>query len=74
MTELDRTALVVVDVQRAFDDAGYWGPRNNAACEANVAALIAAASRAARCVAAVTRRTGLTLAAVTDARRGRARK
>ena len=33
-------ALIVVDVQRAFDDAGYWGPRNNPACEANIAALI----------------------------------
>jgi nicotinamidase-related amidase len=42
MTELDRTALVVVDVQRAFDDADYWGPRNNPGCEANVAALLAA--------------------------------
>ena len=34
-------ALMVVDVQRGFDDAGYWGPRNNPACEDNVAALIA---------------------------------
>jgi nicotinamidase-related amidase len=34
-------ALLVVDVQRAFDDAGYWGPRNNPACEDNIAALIA---------------------------------
>jgi nicotinamidase-related amidase len=42
VNELDRTALVVVDVQRAFDDAGYWGVRNNPACEANVAALLAA--------------------------------
>ena len=42
MTDLDRTALVVVDVQRAFDDAGYWGRRNNADCEANVASLIGA--------------------------------
>jgi nicotinamidase-related amidase len=33
-------ALIVVDVQRAFDDPS-WGPRNNSACEANVAALIA---------------------------------
>src|SRR5829696_8530276 len=38
---MDRsTALIVVDVQQAFDDAGYWGRRNNPACEANVAALI----------------------------------
>jgi nicotinamidase-related amidase len=36
------TALIVVDVQRAFDDAAYWGRRNNPECEANVAALIGA--------------------------------
>jgi len=34
-------ALLVVDVQRGFDDAGYWGPRNNPGCEENIAALIA---------------------------------
>lgn len=39
---MDRTALIVVDVQRGFDDAAFWGPRNNDACEANVSALIAA--------------------------------
>ena len=22
-------ALMVVDVQQGFDDAGFWGPRNN---------------------------------------------
>jgi nicotinamidase-related amidase len=32
-------ALIVVDVQRAFDDPS-WGPRNNHACEGNIAALI----------------------------------
>lgn len=32
-------ALIVVDVQRAFDDPS-WGRRNNPDCEANVAALI----------------------------------
>jgi nicotinamidase-related amidase len=39
------SALVVVDVQRAFDDAGLGTPptrRNNPAAEANVARLIAA--------------------------------
>ena len=36
------TALIVVDVQQAFDDADYWGRRNNPACEANVARLIEA--------------------------------
>ena len=35
-------ALVVVDVQRAFDDAGYWGRRNNPDCERNVGLLIEA--------------------------------
>jgi nicotinamidase-related amidase len=37
-----RTALVVVDLQEAFDDASYWGRRNNPDCERNVAALIEA--------------------------------
>ena len=41
---MDR-ALIVVDVQRAFDDAGFWGARNNPACEDNVAALIDAYRR-----------------------------
>ncbi len=36
------TALVVVDVQKGFDDEEYWGPRNNPECESNVARLIAA--------------------------------
>lgn len=36
------TALVVVDVQKGFDDAAYWGPRNNPDCEMNVFNLIAA--------------------------------
>jgi nicotinamidase-related amidase len=37
-----RTALVVVDVQRGFDDASFWGPRNNPDCERNVERLIEA--------------------------------
>jgi nicotinamidase-related amidase len=32
-------ALIVVDVQRAFEDP-VWGARNNPACETNIAALI----------------------------------
>jgi nicotinamidase-related amidase len=36
------TALIVVDVQQGFDDAAYWGERNNPDCEVNVARLIAA--------------------------------
>jgi nicotinamidase-related amidase len=34
-------ALLVIDVQRGFDDAAYWGVRNNPACETNVEALLA---------------------------------
>ncbi len=34
-------ALIVIDVQRGFDDAGHWGPRNNPGAEANIGALIA---------------------------------
>lgn len=37
--ELARLALVVVDAQRGFDDP-RWGPRNNPACDANIAALV----------------------------------
>jgi nicotinamidase-related amidase len=39
MTETD-TALIVIDVQKGFDDAGFWGRRDNPAAEANIAALI----------------------------------
>lgn len=39
--DLSNTALIVVDVQRGFDDP-TWGRRNNPACEENVAALIGA--------------------------------
>ena len=38
----DSMALIVVDVQKGFDDDVYWGPRNNPDCEANIARLIAA--------------------------------
>lgn len=50
LPDLARTALLVVDVQQGFDDAAYWGPRNNPACEGNIAALLAAwrAPRAAQ--------------------------
>lgn len=42
LPDLDRMALIIVDVQRGFDDASYWGPRNNPGCEDNIAALLAA--------------------------------
>lgn len=44
MQDLERTALLVIDLQRAFDDHAHWSPterRDNPACEQNVAALIA---------------------------------
>lgn len=37
----DSTALVVVDVQRGFDDS-RWGERNNPDCETNIGRLISA--------------------------------
>ncbi len=42
LPDLDRLALLVVDVQQGFDDGDYWGPRNNPACEDNIASLLAA--------------------------------
>ncbi|WP_341579314.1 cysteine hydrolase family protein [Microbacterium schleiferi] len=33
-------ALVVIDMQRGFDDLDFWGPTANPDCEANVARLI----------------------------------
>ncbi|MEU8758429.1 cysteine hydrolase family protein [Streptomyces sp. NPDC048659] len=33
-------ALVVVDVQKGFEDEGFWGRRDNPAAEGNIAALI----------------------------------
>lgn len=41
MDSLQRPALIVVDVQRGFDDADYWGKRDNPDCEVNVAGLLA---------------------------------
>jgi nicotinamidase-related amidase len=48
MADLDCTALVVIDVQRAFEDTAYWGRRNNPDCEANIARLIEAWREAGR--------------------------
>ncbi len=33
-------ALIVIDMQRGFDDLAFWGPTANPACETNVARLI----------------------------------
>lgn len=38
-----RTALLLIDVQRAFDDEAYWGGgRNNRYAESNIALLLEA--------------------------------
>ena len=34
------TALILIDVQRGFDEPGFWGPRNNPEAEANIKALL----------------------------------
>ena len=36
----ESTALVVVDVQKGFDDGEYWGDRNNPECEENIGKLV----------------------------------
>lgn len=38
-------ALLVIDLQRGFDDTAHWGPRDNPACEANVRVLVDAFRR-----------------------------
>ncbi|MEU1972877.1 cysteine hydrolase family protein [Microbacterium sp. NPDC019599] len=38
-------ALLIIDMQRAFDDLDFWGPTANPDCEANVEALIATWTR-----------------------------
>ncbi|MFJ7589823.1 cysteine hydrolase family protein [Streptomyces sp. NPDC097617] len=34
------SALLVIDVQKGFDEESFWGPRNNPAAEENIAALM----------------------------------
>ncbi len=41
MNPFRRPALIVIDVQRGFDDSDYWEPRNNTDCESNIAQLLA---------------------------------
>ncbi len=46
-------ALIVIDMQRGFDDLEFWGPTANPACEDNVAALVAAWERSGEPVVVV---------------------
>lgn len=46
-------ALVVIDMQRGFDDLDFWGPTANLDCEANVARLIDAFAQAGEPVVVV---------------------
>jgi nicotinamidase-related amidase len=36
----ENAALVVIDVQKGFEEAGFWGPRNNPGADDNIASLI----------------------------------
>ncbi|MEU4727437.1 cysteine hydrolase family protein [Streptomyces sp. NPDC023588] len=47
------SALLVIDVQKGFDDASFWGPRDNPAAEDNIAALMDAWQGAGRPVVLV---------------------
>ncbi|GAA2029160.1 cysteine hydrolase family protein [Agromyces tropicus] len=38
----DTIALIVIDVQQGFDDADYWGERDNPDAEANIGRLVTA--------------------------------
>ncbi len=40
ITVASDAVLVLIDVQRAFDDGSYWGRRNNPDAEANIARLV----------------------------------
>ncbi|MFA7765964.1 cysteine hydrolase family protein [Streptomyces sp. NRRL S-448] len=47
------SALLVIDVQKGFDEESFWGPRNNPAAEGNIAALMDAWQAAGRPVVLV---------------------
>ncbi|MFG2599324.1 cysteine hydrolase family protein [Streptomyces sp. NPDC048462] len=49
----ENAALVVVDVQQGFEEAAYWGPRNNPSADGNIAGLIDAWQASGRPVAFV---------------------
>lgn len=41
VSNLEDSALIIIDVQKGFDFVDYWGKRNNPSCEENIAKLIA---------------------------------
>ena len=45
---MKESALLVIDVQKGFDEAAYWGRRNNPDAEVNMARLMAAWREAQR--------------------------
>ncbi|MFF4579481.1 cysteine hydrolase family protein [Streptomyces sp. NPDC001389] len=47
------SALIVIDVQKGFDEASFWGPRNNPDAEDNIAALMDAWQESGRPVVLV---------------------
>lgn len=40
LSKNDAPALILIDIQKGFDDADYWGHRNNADAEDNAARLL----------------------------------
>lgn len=40
MKNLERAALIVIDVQTGFNNSHHWGQRDNPECESNIAALL----------------------------------
>ncbi|MGW6709244.1 cysteine hydrolase family protein [Streptomyces sp. NPDC054956] len=49
----ENSALLVIDVQKGFDDADFWGPRDNPDAEANIEALMDAWEESGRPVVIV---------------------
>lgn len=68
----EQPALLVIDVQQGFDDAGFWGRRNNPECESNIGALIGAWRDAGRPVVFVRHDSGDSASPLHPSRAGNA--